>query len=170
MDNLSASARQARNRVELRGTTVHVDDLYVPLNEAAEYLRQIPMEKRELAFLHAVEVGVTEIMARRERFREGSLSAFGPGGPPRKQAVEARPPESLEPASPGDTSISDERRIQTRVNPRVDPAVETGAERSTEKYPEVATTPQESDGWLRRLDEDFEIMQLRACAASRTGR
>lgn len=35
------------------------------------YLRAIAPEKREIALLHALEVGVTELSARRERFAAG---------------------------------------------------------------------------------------------------
>jgi hypothetical protein len=45
--------------------------------------------------------------------------------------------------------------------------VETGAERSSEKRPEFAGTPKESDGWLRRLDEEFEIIERRQALEAR---
>lgn len=217
MSHLGADTKQRGNRVELLGSTVHVDDLEVPLNEAAEYLRGIPTEKRELAFVHAVQVGMAEIMARRRRFGKNGHSAFtlvaGPAvdagkptgadssksyGPEEKSVKEAtqietqvsvgvstpretaaehsrhdaeerRTPASAELASVAQQS-TDDTPIQPRISPPLEPTVEIAAERSSEKHV-IATPPQEPDGWLRRLDEDFEILdKLQALDASRTGR
>jgi hypothetical protein len=48
---------------------VHVDDLTIERKVIAEYLQGIAPEKQAIALVHALEVGVTEMLARRERFR-----------------------------------------------------------------------------------------------------
>lgn len=163
MSILGTFVKQAGNRVELLGSTVHVADLDVPLETAAEYLREIPTEKRELAFVHAVQVGMAEIMARRKRLR---LSPFRLDVPPRKDGVEPSRPDRPELAGPGKTSACENTRLRSGESSS-GPVVETGAARSSEKQPELARTPQESNGWLRRLDEEFEIIDQRQAIEAR---
>jgi hypothetical protein len=174
MSNLGAHTKPSGKRVELLGSTVHIDDLAVPLNEAAEYLREIPSEKRELAFVHAVQVGMAEIIARRKRFSKNGHSAFALAAPP---VVDAGKPAEAGPSTSRereDNSVKEEMGndlpLQPASSPPLEPTTEIAAEPSSEKY--VSATPlQEPDGWLRRLDEDFEILdKLQAIDASRTGR
>jgi hypothetical protein len=174
MSNLGAHTKPSGRRVELLGSTVHIDDLAVPLNEAAEYLREIPSEKRELAFVHAVQVGMAEIIARRKRFSQNGHLAFtlaaGPG-------VDAGKPVAAAPStSPEreDNSVKEEMGndlpLQPASSPPLEPTPEIAAAPSSETHG-IATPLQEPDGWLRRLDEDFEILdKLQAIDASRTGR
>lgn len=55
--------------------SVHVDagaahvHLVVERPAVVEYLRNIPDSKRAIALVHALEVGITELAARRERFK-----------------------------------------------------------------------------------------------------
>ena len=45
-------------RIEVFDTGIHITDLEVPKKEAAEYLRAVPEDERELALVRAIEVGV----------------------------------------------------------------------------------------------------------------
>lgn len=55
--------------VQVTAGAVHVDDLTIERSVIVEYLQTIAPEKRQIALVHALEVGVTELLARRERFR-----------------------------------------------------------------------------------------------------
>ena len=55
--------------VQVSAGAVHVDDLTIERRVVVEYLQGIAPEKQSIALLHALEVGVTELLARRERFR-----------------------------------------------------------------------------------------------------
>jgi hypothetical protein len=81
---------------------------------------------------------------------------------------ENRKPASAELASIGQKS-ADAPPIQPPMSPSLEPTAEIAAERSSEKH--VIAPLQEPDGWLRRLDEHFEILdKLQALDASKTGR
>ena len=55
--------------VHVEGTSVRIDDLTIDRQSIADYLRSIHPSKQEIALVHALEVGVTELLARRERFK-----------------------------------------------------------------------------------------------------
>ena len=55
--------------VEIDGSTLHIRDLITERASIVGYLRAIAPSKQEIALLHALEVGITELAARRERFR-----------------------------------------------------------------------------------------------------
>jgi hypothetical protein len=55
--------------VQVQADGVHVDDLTIDRKVIVEYLHGIAPEKQVIALVHALEVGVTELLARRERFR-----------------------------------------------------------------------------------------------------
>jgi hypothetical protein len=57
-----------RDRIELTSTSVRIAALEIPIEAMVNYLRKIPSARRELALVHAIEVGITEILARRTRF------------------------------------------------------------------------------------------------------
>lgn len=78
-------------RVALLGSTVRIGNLDVPLDAAAEYMRGIPEEKWEAAFVHAVQVGMSEIIARRRRFQMGAHTAKAAAIAPRSEVVAPRP-------------------------------------------------------------------------------
>jgi hypothetical protein len=78
------------HRVALLGSTLHIGNLEVPLDAAAEYMRGIPEEKREAAFVHAVQVGMSEIVARRRRFQAGAHTIAGPAMVTRPQPIAPR--------------------------------------------------------------------------------
>jgi hypothetical protein len=195
-------------RVALLGSTVHIGNLEVPLDAAAEYMRGIPEEKREAAFVHAVQVGMSEIIARRRRFQMGAHNpAAAAAMAPRPQPIVPRPeviaprPEVIAPraeviapraeviapraeviaprveviaprvevVAPRAEAVAppaevvkpvEEKEAQPKVTPPPDPRMET-----------VAPPPPESESWLRRLDEDLEVLDsVHALDASRSGR
>ncbi|MBI4486114.1 MAG: hypothetical protein HY655_08905 [Acidobacteria bacterium] len=55
--------------VDVDATTAHIRALSTDRPSIVAYLRTIPESKREIALLHALEVGITELAARRERFK-----------------------------------------------------------------------------------------------------
>ena len=64
-DEIEPAADDARTRVLVFNMSVRVRDLTVNRQAVAEYLNTIPTDKRDLALVRAIEVGVTEILARR---------------------------------------------------------------------------------------------------------
>jgi hypothetical protein len=57
-------------RVQLLTTTVRIHDLSITRPAVVAYLRGIPADKQELALIHALDVGVAEILSRRRRANE----------------------------------------------------------------------------------------------------
>jgi hypothetical protein len=55
--------------VEVLGTTMRIHELCIERPSIVAYLGKIAPEKQEIALLHALEVGITELIARRERFQ-----------------------------------------------------------------------------------------------------
>ena len=55
--------------VHVEGTVVRIDELTIERQTIADYLRSIHPSKQEIALVHALEVGVNELVARRERFK-----------------------------------------------------------------------------------------------------
>jgi hypothetical protein len=53
--------------VQVLSTTMRIRDLTIEKPEIIEYLRRIAPSKQEIALVHALEVGITEMQARRER-------------------------------------------------------------------------------------------------------
>ena len=56
--------------VEVTPTMVHIHDVSVERPAVVKYLEAIVKGKQEIALVHALEVGVTELIARRARFRQ----------------------------------------------------------------------------------------------------
>jgi hypothetical protein len=171
MDQTGADAKLATQRVALQGSTVHIGHLEVPLDQAAEYMRGIPAEKWELAFVHAVQVGMTEIMARRRRFQMDRQSAPVAAELSRAEvvtpAIETRMLASVEPVNRDEELVAgtesvlkavEEKIVQPRVSPPHEPSMEIAGEHSGDNRSNVEGLQVEPDGWLRRLDEDFEIL------------
>jgi len=67
--NVTPEGTPAGRSVELLGNTMTIHRLFIERASIVSYLQTIPTEKQEIALVHALEVGVTEVMARRERFR-----------------------------------------------------------------------------------------------------
>jgi len=64
-----AAAPAAERSVEVQGSTMRIHELCVERPSIVAYLGRIAPEKQEIALLHALEVGITELIARRERFQ-----------------------------------------------------------------------------------------------------
>ena len=60
--------RQSHVLVLESSLTIH--DLSIERASIVDYLKTIAPEKQVIALVHALEVGVTEMRARRERFRQ----------------------------------------------------------------------------------------------------
>jgi hypothetical protein len=54
--------------LRVSSTPMRVRELVIRHPTIVAYLQAIPSDKREIALLHALEIGVTELAARRERF------------------------------------------------------------------------------------------------------
>lgn len=55
--------------VQVLATKMLIRDLSIERPDVVSYLQTIVPEKQEIALVHAIEVGITEIVARRERAR-----------------------------------------------------------------------------------------------------
>ena len=56
--------------IEVQSHTVRVHELTIERPAIVAYLEHIAPDKLEIALVHALEVGVTELVARRERFKK----------------------------------------------------------------------------------------------------
>ena len=66
IDSLAVSPE----RVQVLSTSMLIRDLSIERPSIIAYLQNIAPEKLEIALVHALEVGITEMQARRERFRQ----------------------------------------------------------------------------------------------------
>jgi hypothetical protein len=55
--------------VQVLSSAVRIEELNIERQAIVNYLKAIAPEKQEIALIHALEVGVTEMIARRERFK-----------------------------------------------------------------------------------------------------
>lgn len=55
--------------VQVLSSAVRIEELSIERQVIVNYLKTIAPEKQEIALIHALEVGVTEMIARRERFK-----------------------------------------------------------------------------------------------------
>jgi hypothetical protein len=67
---LDPVAAETERPIEVLSTTVRVHELTIERPAIAAYLEHIAPDKLEIALVHALEVGVTELVARRERFKK----------------------------------------------------------------------------------------------------
>ena len=58
--------------VQVLATKMRIRDLCIERPEVVSYLQNIVPDKQEIALVHAIQVGIVEIVARRERFRHDS--------------------------------------------------------------------------------------------------
>jgi hypothetical protein len=61
--------------VKVLSTKMTIQKLTVERPSIVAYLKNIPADKLEIALVHALEVGVTELVARRERKGPGAAGA-----------------------------------------------------------------------------------------------
>jgi hypothetical protein len=64
------AAALTQRPIEVSSSSVRIHELAIDRPAIAAYLEHIPADKLEIAFVHALEVGVTELVARRERFKK----------------------------------------------------------------------------------------------------
>jgi len=55
--------------VQVLASRVRVHNINIERPSVVAYFRNIPSEKQEIALVHALEVGIAELTARRERFK-----------------------------------------------------------------------------------------------------
>ena len=55
--------------VEVLATSMRIHDLSIERPAIVAYLKAIAPDKQTIALVHALEVGVTELASRRERFQ-----------------------------------------------------------------------------------------------------
>ena len=60
-------ATPVQAHVELQASKMLIHELAVERPDILDYIRTIAPDKQEIALLHALEVGVTEIVSRRRR-------------------------------------------------------------------------------------------------------
>ena len=53
--------------VEVLAEGMRINEIWVSRQEVIAYIEGIPPDKREVALVHAIEVGITEILVRRRR-------------------------------------------------------------------------------------------------------
>jgi hypothetical protein len=56
-------------QVQVLSTSMTIHDLSIERRSIVDYLRTIAPDKQAIALVHALEVGITEMIARRERFK-----------------------------------------------------------------------------------------------------
>ena len=66
---LAPMASSTERPVQVLATTMTIHELTIERPAIIAYLQNIPADKQEIALVHALEVGITEVVARRERFR-----------------------------------------------------------------------------------------------------
>jgi len=69
---VTSLATSLHGKVEVQQTQMRIHDLSIERPEVVDYLRGISPDKQEIALVHAIEVGVKEILARRGRQRLSS--------------------------------------------------------------------------------------------------
>ena len=69
-DQVEHAAHAAADRqVEVLSNSMTIHDLSIERSSIVSYLLTIAPDKQVIALVHALEVGVTEMIARRERFK-----------------------------------------------------------------------------------------------------
>ena len=56
-------------QVQVLSTSMTIHELSIERPSIVDYLKTIAPDKQALALVHALEVGITEMIARRERFK-----------------------------------------------------------------------------------------------------
>jgi hypothetical protein len=65
----SVQTADRQQHVQVLDTSLTIHDLSIDRASIVDYLKTIAPDKQVIALVHALEVGVTEMLARRERFR-----------------------------------------------------------------------------------------------------
>jgi hypothetical protein len=64
-----AGVHDRQLQVQVLSTSMTIHDLSIERSSIIEYLRTIDPDKQAIALVHAIEVGVTEMLARRGRMQ-----------------------------------------------------------------------------------------------------
>jgi hypothetical protein len=65
----TASEPSDRPPVEVLDSMMRIHELCIERPAIVEWLGKIAPDKQQIALVHAIEVGITELIARRERFQ-----------------------------------------------------------------------------------------------------
>jgi hypothetical protein len=68
-DDLEPVAGTKETSVQVLSMRMRIHDVNIEKAAVVAYFRSIPADKQEIALVHALEVGITELAARRERFK-----------------------------------------------------------------------------------------------------
>ena len=69
-DEVGPVAAITERPVQVLTTTMRVQKLIIDRPAVVAYFQGIPADKQEIALVHALEVGVTELAVRRSRFKQ----------------------------------------------------------------------------------------------------
>ena len=62
-------ATTTRRSIQVLSMKMRIHDVSIDRPAIVAYFNNIPADKQEIALVHALEVGITELAARRERFK-----------------------------------------------------------------------------------------------------
>jgi len=68
-DEKPVAVHDRQVQVQVLSTSMTIHDLSIERPAIVEYLRTIDPDKQAIALIHAIEVGVTEMLARRGRMQ-----------------------------------------------------------------------------------------------------
>jgi hypothetical protein len=68
-EEIAPVASATERPVEVLNTTMRVQKLVIDRPAVVAYFQGIPADKQEIALLHALEVGITELAVRRSNFK-----------------------------------------------------------------------------------------------------
>ena len=71
-DEIGPVASVTERPVQVLSNTMRVQKLVIDRPAVVAYFQNIPADKQEIALLHALEVGITELGVRRSNFKRGS--------------------------------------------------------------------------------------------------
>ena len=69
MNEETPDAATTDRAVEVVDTMMRIHELCIDRPAIVSYIGKIAPDKQEIALVHALEVGITELIARRERFQ-----------------------------------------------------------------------------------------------------
>jgi len=69
MNEETPAAATTDRAVEVVDTMMRIHELCIDRPAIVSYIGKIAPDKQEIALVHALEVGITELIARRERFQ-----------------------------------------------------------------------------------------------------
>jgi hypothetical protein len=69
-DHVEHTGPTADRAVDVCATSLTIHDLSIERSSIVSYLLTIAPDKQVIALVHALDVGVTEMIARRERFKQ----------------------------------------------------------------------------------------------------